>query len=91
MKPSVIRKRSITISGRKTSVSMEDDFWLLAKEIAKREKCNVQDLIERENQLRDHGNLSLCIRLLVLRDLKKRFLTAEAELGSLNAAQRRTN
>jgi predicted DNA-binding ribbon-helix-helix protein len=66
MKSSVI-KRSIGISGHKTSVTLEDAFWNLLKEIAQTRGQTVSDLVAEINDDRDaDDNLSSAIRLFVL-------------------------
>jgi predicted DNA-binding ribbon-helix-helix protein len=65
MKSSVV-KRSVVIAGHKTSVSIEDPFWNLLKEIAKERDQTVADLITKIDKDREHGNLSSALRLFVL-------------------------
>ena len=53
MKSSVI-KRSIVIQHRKTSVSLEDEFWTAFKEIARARDVSLSELVaavkaERQN------------------------------------------
>ena len=60
---SLVVKRSITVGGHKTSVSLESAFWQAFKEIAILRNLTLTDLamsIER------NGNLSSAIRLFVL-------------------------
>jgi predicted DNA-binding ribbon-helix-helix protein len=64
MKPSRIAKRSIYIGDRKTSVSMENDFWTALKEIAG--KRRISELVSSINDSREYGNLSSAVRLFVL-------------------------
>ena len=65
MKSPVV-KRSIVIAGHKTSVSLEDDFWVGLKEIARNERMYLSDLIGNIDSDRNEGNLSSTIRLFVL-------------------------
>jgi predicted DNA-binding ribbon-helix-helix protein len=65
MKSSVV-KRSIVIAGHKTSVSLEDAFWSLLKEIANERDETLSNLVESIDTNRQHGNLSSAIRLFVL-------------------------
>jgi predicted DNA-binding ribbon-helix-helix protein len=67
MKPA-LRKRSIKIRGRNTSVSLEDDFWNGFQEIAKRKKIAVSTLVEMINKDHNQSNLSSAIRVYVFRD-----------------------
>jgi predicted DNA-binding ribbon-helix-helix protein len=63
---SPIVKRSIMISGHKTSVSLEDAFWSDLKNIARAQKATLGELISKIDESRGHGNLSSAIRLFVL-------------------------
>ena len=69
MKSPVI-KRSIVIAGHKTSVSIEDAFWIALKEIARVRRQSVAELIgaiDGARQTGNHtGNLSSAIRVFVL-------------------------
>jgi predicted DNA-binding ribbon-helix-helix protein len=65
MKSPVV-KRSIVISGHKTSVSLEDGFWLRLKEIAGARKQTLSVLVASIDTRRAGGNLSSAIRLFVL-------------------------
>jgi predicted DNA-binding ribbon-helix-helix protein len=65
MKSSVV-KRSIVVAGHKTSVSLEDAFWKLLKEIAAGRGMTLSDLVAVIDSERQHGNLSSAIRLFVL-------------------------
>jgi predicted DNA-binding ribbon-helix-helix protein len=65
MKSAVV-KRSIVVSGHKTSVSLEDAFWKGLKAIAHGRKMNLSDLIASIDAQRKHANLSSAIRLFVL-------------------------
>jgi predicted DNA-binding ribbon-helix-helix protein len=65
MKSPVI-KRSIVIAGHKTSVSLEDAFWMALKEIAIGRNKTLSDLVGEIDTERPHGNLSSAIRLFVL-------------------------
>ena len=64
MKFAVIR-RSITIDGYKTSVSLEDEFWYGLLEIAALKKITVPALVKRIGQTNRTDNLSSAIRLFV--------------------------
>jgi predicted DNA-binding ribbon-helix-helix protein len=65
MKSAVV-KRSIIISGRKTSISLEDAFWKGLKEIALGRKLGLSEMIAHIDAGRTHGNLSSAVRLFVL-------------------------
>lgn len=63
---SVVVKRSVVISGHKTSVSLEDEFWNGLKEIAKTEHASLSNVVAEIDKARRRGNLSSAIRLFVL-------------------------
>jgi len=64
MKTAVI-KRSLFINGRKTSVSLENDFWAGLHEIAKSGKTTAAKLVEEIDRRRNTVNLSSAIRIYV--------------------------
>jgi predicted DNA-binding ribbon-helix-helix protein len=66
MRTSPIAKRSITIGGHKTSVSLERDFWDALKLIAIARSQAVSQLIAAVADARDHGNLSSALRIFVI-------------------------
>jgi len=59
-------KRSISIRGRKTGISLEDDFWNSLREIAHQRNETVTQLITRIDTERKTANLSSNLRLFVL-------------------------
>jgi predicted DNA-binding ribbon-helix-helix protein len=65
MKSPVV-KRSIVITGHKTSVSLEDAFWSGLKDIASARNMTLSDLVGSIDADRRQGNLSSAIRLFVL-------------------------
>jgi predicted DNA-binding ribbon-helix-helix protein len=62
-----VAKRSIYFGGRVTSVTLEDAFWHALKEIARRRRMKLPDLITAIDSQRQDSNLSSAIRLYVLR------------------------
>jgi predicted DNA-binding ribbon-helix-helix protein len=78
-KPSLIKKRSLNLAGHKTSIGLEDDFWLSVRSIATQEGVTPSQLIARINADRHHGNLSSAIRLYVLNHYRR--LAEEAAPG----------
>ncbi|WP_410964033.1 ribbon-helix-helix domain-containing protein, partial [Salmonella sp. SAL4448] len=56
----------IAFDGRKTSVSLEDAFWNIFKEIAHRRQTTISELASAINSTRRYSNLSSAIRLFVL-------------------------
>lgn len=64
--PGAIRKRSVTIAGHRTSVSLEAAFWEALGEIAAARCMSVQALIGQIDSERAAQNLSSAIRVFVL-------------------------
>ena len=64
-----LRKRSVTIAGHRTSVSLEAAFWSALKEMAAERGISLNALIEEIDRGRA-GNLSSATRLFVLATLK---------------------
>ena len=66
-------KRSVTISGHRTSVSLEADFWQALTEIAAELKRPLAKLIDEIDE-RDgrSNNLSSALRVFVLAHYRKR-------------------
>jgi predicted DNA-binding ribbon-helix-helix protein len=60
-------KRSVRIAGRKTGVTLEDEFWEGLVEIAKERGVSPSELITSINAARRHANLSSAVRLFVLK------------------------
>ena len=63
-----IRKRSVTIAGHRTSVSLEEAFWGLLRGIAAARGQSVSELVTEIDRERS-GNLSSAIRVFVLTEL----------------------
>jgi len=68
----VIKKRSINILGHQTSISLEEEFWDILKDIAEREDLSMNKLIAKIDDARDPMtyNLSSAIRIYILNELK---------------------
>lgn len=73
MKSAVI-KRSIVIAGHKTSISLEDPFWLGLKDIAVSENVTLSTMVGDIDTQRNQGNLSSAIRLFVLDRVRNKAL-----------------
>ncbi len=65
-----IRKRSVVVSGHRTSVSLEPAFWAALQEIAAARGVSVNRLIG-EIDRRRRGNLSGAIRVYVLEHFRR--------------------
>jgi predicted DNA-binding ribbon-helix-helix protein len=59
-------KRSVILHAHKTSVSVEQPFWLELKAIAAERKVSLHQLISQIDANRQQGNLSSALRLFVL-------------------------
>jgi len=70
-KPSGIVKRSVSIAGHRTSVTLEAPFWEALKDIAGQRGSSVQQLIGTIDAGRGEQNLSSAIRLFVLAAVRK--------------------
>ena len=68
------KKRSLTIKGHRTSVSIEDKFWEEFCKIAYRKQVSINELASQLDATRELSSASLAslIRNLVLADLLKR-------------------
>jgi predicted DNA-binding ribbon-helix-helix protein len=92
MKTPATVKRSIVISGHKTSVSLEDEFWNCLREIAGERSRSASGLIDDINAEREFANLSSAIRMFILRhycDLVDKQASLR-ELEPLNSIEHRT-
>lgn len=76
-----IRKRSVTLSGHRTSVSVEDAFWEALAELAVRRRTTVSRLVEQIDRERLATNLSSGIRLFVLGEARAGRLEKSAQAG----------
>ena len=65
----MIRRRSVTLYGHRTSVSIEDAFWDQLQEIAKRRGISMNALVAEVDEART-GNLSSALRLLAFEDVR---------------------
>jgi predicted DNA-binding ribbon-helix-helix protein len=67
-----MKKRSITIAGHRTSLSLEEAFWVELKRLADQEGLSLSALITRIDARRDLKiNLSSALRLYVLEQVKR--------------------
>jgi predicted DNA-binding ribbon-helix-helix protein len=64
-------KRSLTIAGHRTSLSLEAEFWKILKDIAEAERKSIAKLVEEIDAARGSRNLSSAIRLWILARLQK--------------------
>ena len=62
-----MKKHSVELSGHRTSIALEDEFWEELKMIAKRKNTSVRQLLMQIDD-NHQGNLSSAVRLFILRE-----------------------
>lgn len=65
---SMIKKRSITIHGHRTSISLEEPFWTILRASAAQRNLSLASLVQMIDKERN-GGLSSALRLFVLAEL----------------------
>lgn len=63
-------KRSVSIAGHATSVTLEPEFWNALKNIVKRDEISLNALITEIDDSKSIDNLSSAIRIYILNDLQ---------------------
>ena len=63
-----MKKRSMTIHGHRTSVSLEEPFWTILQVIAYQRGLSLARLVQMIDKERD-GGLSSALRMFVLAEL----------------------
>ena len=76
-------KRSITIHGHRTSVSLEQPFWNMLRDIAASRGQSLASLVQTIDRKRD-GGLSSALRLFVLAELKKETAVVKTDIKPLD-------
>ena len=76
-----MRKRSITIHGHQTSISLEDEFWDELAAIAQQRNLSLNALVTEVDKAREapkngRGNLSSTLRVYVLKQAKRKISRA---------------
>ena len=61
-----MKARSVLIAGSKTSLRLEEAFWVGLQEIADKRSMTLSGLIGTIDAQRQHGNRSSAVRLFVL-------------------------
>jgi predicted DNA-binding ribbon-helix-helix protein len=62
----VVKKRSVVVGGRKTSTSLENEFWEALREIAQSQQMPLSALLAIIKTEYQKSNLSSAIRVFVL-------------------------
>ena len=70
---SKILKRSLSLRGRKSSISLEDEFWGALQQLADERRMRVSALVRDIDAQRDgNSNLSSTIRVHILTQFRER-------------------
>lgn len=78
-----MKKRSVSIRGHRTSLSMEDAFWDELARIADDRGMSVVGVITEIDRTRK-GGLSSAVRLFVLEDLKQKAAACRTKASRLD-------
>jgi predicted DNA-binding ribbon-helix-helix protein len=68
---SVVKKRSVVVGGRKTSTSLENEFWEALRDIAQSLKMPLSALLATIKAEYQKNSLSSAIRVFVLNYYRK--------------------
>ena len=71
-----MRKRSITIDGHQTSISLEDEFWEALAAVAKQRGLSLNGLVAEVDKARTGANLSSALRVYVLKQVRRKISRA---------------
>ena len=71
-------KRSFSIGGHRTSISLEADFWRALKEVAARERLPLAKLVATIDQSRGEAGLSSAVRIWLLKYFQERTPNSKA-------------
>ena len=74
-------KRSLSIQGHRTSISLEEDFWLALKSIAECRGTSLAGLVAEIDQARSRVNLSSALRVFVLRDFQTQRVSTDSGIA----------
>jgi predicted DNA-binding ribbon-helix-helix protein len=62
-------KKSLVLSGHKTSVALEIEFWEALESIEKKNNLNIDSLIQKIDQNERKGSLASALRVFILKSL----------------------
>lgn len=71
--PGALHKRSVSIAGHRTSISLESEFWDALRELATARGQSLQSLVAAIDADRNGRNLSSAIRIFVLAASRREF------------------
>lgn len=66
-----MKKRSVTIHGHATSLTLEDEFWTELVAIANKNDQSIASLIQSIDDESVNGNLSSAVRIYILKQVKE--------------------
>ena len=69
---SKVVKRSLSIRGHRTSISLEAEFWAQLKLVAMEKNISIAQLVADIDTMRSQVNLSSALRVFVLNQLIER-------------------
>ena len=74
-----MRKRSVTIDGHRTSISLEDAFWTELSALSRARGLSLNALVAEidRGRAQDRINLSSALRLHVLHELQQRTISRD--------------
>ena len=64
-------KRSLKLSGHKTSIALENEFWIALEVISKNKNIEIDKLIEKIDKKERNGSLASAIRVFILKKFMK--------------------
>lgn len=59
-------KKSLILSGHKTSVALENDFWTALEMIAKNKSISMDSIIQTIDKKERNGSLASALRVFIL-------------------------
>ena len=62
-------KKSLTLSGHKTSIALEKEFWKALEIISENKNIDIDKLIEKIDKKERNGSLASAIRVFILKNL----------------------
>ena len=60
-------KKSLVLSGHKTSIALEKEFWIALQVISKNQNVDIDKLIEKIDKKERNGSLASTIRVFILK------------------------
>ncbi|MBE6455207.1 MAG: ribbon-helix-helix domain-containing protein [Alphaproteobacteria bacterium] len=67
-----MQKKSIQLTGHRTSISLEPEFWQALQQIAQQKNTSVRKLIIQIDNTRT-SNLSSSLRVYILNEFRQRY------------------